>query len=177
MADNRKPMCLIMGCSKRKDEISKEVCEFYKGQLFNMLKKVCKIQCIDYIVLSGKYGILFPHEIVEPYNQKIQNNKEDIQRVRKLSIPRIRPLLKYYRKLLVVMGKTYRNVIAPLFSEFPNKFEIFHSEKGIFGYVKTAAEWRKMDRRVFFSQFFNVSELEIIFQNYIPINNLERWVK
>lgn len=132
---------LVISCSKGKLENSAPAKNLYTGQLFKALAKLATQNQWDLRILSGKLGLIAPNDIIEPYNQKLQSNQEDIKRVQALTLPKLEILIPHYDKIIVFMSKNYRRVIEPLVNE---KFVIIHHEKGIFGYNRLVFECNKL---------------------------------
>ena len=83
-----KKILVIAGCSKKKLSNPAPAIDLNQGQLFRSIRKLVIQNHFDLKVLSGKYGLLEPNEVIKPYNQMIKT-KADIIRVRKMTSPRI----------------------------------------------------------------------------------------
>ena len=132
---------LVISCSKGKLEHPAPAKDFYTGQLFKALKKLATQNQWGLRVLSGKLGLIAPNDMIEPYDQKLQDNRDDIERVQALTLPKLETLIPDYDKIIVLMSKNYRRVIEPLVNE---KFVVIHHKKGIFGYNKLIFECNKL---------------------------------
>jgi len=95
---------VITGCSKKKLEHKAKA-----GTFFKKSKKLAKINNFDLKILSGKYGLLDPEMVIEPYNQKIRT-KSDIERIRKQVSPIIDRIKEEYDLIILIMGKTYNSI-------------------------------------------------------------------
>lgn len=63
---------IILACSGAKRDVEKcEAGDLYTGQIFLKGKKVATRLSIPYWILSAKYGIITPDEVVDNYNQKL----------------------------------------------------------------------------------------------------------
>jgi len=62
------------------------------------------------MILSAKYGLI-KDEIIEPYEQRLQNTKTDIERLRALALPKFEDLVPKYDYIIFLMGKTYASVL------------------------------------------------------------------
>lgn len=136
---------LIHSCSFKKLDKPALVKNFYTGQLFQMLLKLAKNQGLDWIVISGKYGLLKPNDFIEPYDSKIKT-KADIKRIQSLTLSKLKPITEKYDKILVIMGKNYREVIR---SQINEKFIVITHEKGLFGYLSLVSKCNKMSKEEF----------------------------
>ena len=136
---------LIQSCSSKKSECAAQVQDFFKGQLFGMLKKLAIEKELDWVVLSGKYGLLKPTDVVEPYDSKIEN-KKDIERIKVIALPVFEKLIKNYDNIIVLMGENYRAVIESLYDD---RFIVITHSKGIFGYLPLVSRFNKMSKEEF----------------------------
>jgi len=116
-----------------------------------MLLKLAKKQGLDWIVISGKYGLLTPNDIVEPYDSKIKN-KADIERIKTLTIPKLNILIEDYDRIIVIMGKNYREVIR---SQINEKFIVITDNRGFFGYLSLVSKWNKLSNKEFQMELLN----------------------
>ena len=111
---------VITGCTKEKlgfDESTKtQAKRMYQGRLFKTVRDYCEAMRFDYVIISAKYGLIFPDEVIEGY-EKVIRTKEDIENIRSLVEERLRPLLKNYDKIVVIAGKRYREVLKNLWDE------------------------------------------------------------
>ena len=111
---------VITGCTKKKlaynNSLRTPAKEMYQGRLFKTVKKYCEAMGYDYVIISAKYGLLFPDEVIEGY-EKVLQTKEDIQTIRPLVEKRLKPILDKYEKILVIAGEKYREVLRYLWDE------------------------------------------------------------
>jgi hypothetical protein len=108
---NKNPRILVItSCSKKKEKNANRALDLYKGQFFLGVKKFCEKNCFDLMVLSAKYGLI-KDEIIEPYEQRLQNTKRDINRLRALAFPKFKDLIPKYDYIIFLMGKTYASVL------------------------------------------------------------------
>ena len=151
----------IIGCSSKKAKIELQVKDFYKGQLFLMLKRLCEQNSFDYCLISGKLGLLKPNDLVKPYDMRIKTRK-DILRVRELTNGKLEREINEYDKIIVLMGKKYRDVITPLIND---KFTIIIDERGIFGYLAKVSLYLKQSKKEFLDTIKKY-EVKLINYNY-----------
>lgn len=120
-----------------------------------MLYKLIVLHGLDSAIISGKLGMITPDEIVHPYDQKIQDTKDDISRVQALTLDKLSPLIERNDIIFVVMGNTYRKVVEPLINE---KFIILTHKKGIFGYISTVSKLLKLSKRELIRELLHYKE-------------------
>ena len=119
MSKNPKVL-VIVGCSKRKlgydSSVRAPAKDMYRGRLFRLVRKYCEYMGFDYVIVSGKYGLVYPDEIIEGYDVVLKN-ENDIRRIQPIVEEKLQPLLKKYDKIIVVTGKMYRKVLKNLWDE------------------------------------------------------------
>jgi len=139
---------IIAGCSKKKLNHAAPAIELNQGQLFKSIKKLVSKNNFDLKILSGKYGLLDGHEVIEPYNEKI-TKKQDIIRVRKKIITKISQIWRSYDEIIIIMGKNYREVLEPFFDK---KFIIIFDRRGIFGYLNLLSHYNNITKKQFLQE-------------------------
>ncbi len=134
---------IIAGCSQKKFNYAAPAIELNQGQLFKSIKKLAKAHNFDLKILSGKYGLLDPNQIISPYNQKIRT-KQDVLRVRRIITPKLIEIYRDYDLIIVMLGKKYLEVIEPLID---NKFLILYDRRGIGGYLSLFSKYNKLPKK------------------------------
>lgn len=68
----------LIACVKEKVDYAAPAREMYRSSLFeSWIKDALDIQKVDrYFIVSGKYGLLKPDEIIEPYDLNLNNQSE-----------------------------------------------------------------------------------------------------
>ncbi|MGV9198640.1 MAG: DUF6884 domain-containing protein [Promethearchaeia archaeon] len=138
---------IITGCTKTKLDHAAPAIELNQGQLFKMVKRLAEKNNFDIKILSGKHGLLDPHQVIEPYDQKIRT-QADIQRIRKHHhiYKRVKEIWRTYEDIIVIMGKKYRQVIEPYYD---SKFIVLNHPKGYFGYLSLFSHYNKITKDQF----------------------------
>ena len=109
---NKTPRILVItSCSKKKEQKASRAEDLYKGQFFLGVKKFCEKNSFDLMILSAKYGLI-KDEIIEPYEQRLQYTKKDINRLRALAFPKFKDLIPKYDYIIFLMGKIYASVLS-----------------------------------------------------------------
>lgn len=67
---------LITGCSKKKSETPGMAKKVYKGNLFRKCLELATKWNYDLLILSAKYGLLNPNDMIHPYEKVIKSKKE-----------------------------------------------------------------------------------------------------
>ncbi|MHA1500088.1 MAG: DUF6884 domain-containing protein [Promethearchaeota archaeon] len=81
----------------------------------------------DFYVLSAKHGLIEGSKIIEPYDTIIQT-KKDMDRLRSNLNEKILEKLALYEKVIVIMGKKYREILEPFFRE---NYYVLRSSTGL----------------------------------------------
>lgn len=63
----------LIACSSKKAPTKREACKLYQGELFKKSVLYCKQRNIKYFILSAKYGLISPDQIISPYNLSLNN--------------------------------------------------------------------------------------------------------
>jgi cytoplasmic iron level regulating protein YaaA (DUF328/UPF0246 family) len=108
---------IIIECSKEKlgytGSIKAPAKMMYQGRLFKTVKEYAETMGFDYVIISAKYGLVFPNEIIEGY-EKVLKTAEDVERIRPMVEEKLKPILTNYKKILVIAGEKYRDVLRNL---------------------------------------------------------------
>ena len=111
---------VITECTKEKlgyDSSTKTPAKkMYLGRLFKTVKEYSEGMGFDYVIISAKYGLIFPDDIIEGYEKALQT-KEDVKNIQSLVEEKIRSLLRNYDKIVVIAGEKYRDVLRNLWDE------------------------------------------------------------
>ncbi|MEM1990631.1 MAG: tRNA-guanine transglycosylase DpdA [Candidatus Bathyarchaeia archaeon] len=101
---------VITACTKEKlgytPKVKALAKDMYRGLLFRLVKKFCEVNNFDYVIISAKYGLLFPEEEIEGY-EKVLRTKEDVEVIRPIVEERLRKVLDKYEKVVVIAGANY----------------------------------------------------------------------
>jgi hypothetical protein len=133
---------VITSCTKEKLGYSSKVKapakDMYLGPLFRKVKEFCEINNFDYVIISAKYGLLFPDEVIEGY-EKVLKNKKDIEAIRPLVEEKLRKILNNYDRIVVIAGENYIKTLENLIDDR------FYQVKGkgygdLYSKVKSAVE-------------------------------------
>tara|TARA_R100000008_G_scaffold85019_1_gene73868 strand:+ start:75 stop:548 length:474 start_codon:yes stop_codon:yes gene_type:complete len=136
----------VISCGSKKKDYKCPATEMYSdGLLFNTMHSFVKSEYNDYVILSGKYGVLNPDEIIEPYGdvvffvQKIFRDKALKEGRTIKAVPRkeqdnwarkVKDQLDWesYDKVDFFVNIYYWKALEPYFGHDSKKF-IFHKFK------------------------------------------------
>ena len=111
---------IITGCSKEKlsstNNLKSSAETMYQGRLFKKVREYSKTKGFDYVIISAKYGLLFPDQLIYGY-EKVLKKDDDIKSIQPIVEDRLQPLLKNYDKIVVIAGQNYRKVLENLWDE------------------------------------------------------------
>jgi len=111
---------VITGCTKEKlgcdASVKAPADKMYQGRLFKTVRKYCESLGFDYVIVSAKYGLIHPDDVIEGY-EKVLRTKEDVKNIQPGVEMKLRPLLKNYDRIVVIAGKRYREVLKNLWDE------------------------------------------------------------
>ncbi len=123
---------VILACSQKKGQKPVAARDLYLGSLFKLGRKFAEVHRFDYVIISAKYGLLRPEQVIAPYDQRIAN-MNDVRRMREMVLPGLKEILQRYEKVVVIGGNLYRKVLEPIKSP---KFEIITDSRGIGGILQ-----------------------------------------
>jgi cytoplasmic iron level regulating protein YaaA (DUF328/UPF0246 family) len=140
---NQKKTLIITSCSKKKDQSRGEMksAKRYCGQFFNLTQQFAYKNDYDLLIISAKYGLLRPDDMIENYDLRLNNQKEALQ-LRSKVIPQLKEIIKEenYDRIIIIMGKLYKKVIEDLVDE---RFVFLESKNGIFDYIRKMSQLNK----------------------------------
>ncbi len=123
---------IILACSQKKGQKPVAARDLYLGSLFKLGRKFAEVHHFDYVIISAKYGLLSPEQVIAPYDQRIAN-MGDVRRIREMVLAPLGELFSQYEKIIVIGGNLYRKVLEPLKSD---KFEEISDSRGIGGILQ-----------------------------------------
>jgi hypothetical protein len=111
---------VITSCTKEKLGYSSKVKapakDMYQGPLFRKVKEFCEINNFDYVIISAKYGLLFPNEVIEGY-EKVLKSKKDVEAIRPIVEEKLRKILNNYDRIVVIAGENYVKTLENLIDD------------------------------------------------------------
>lgn len=111
---------IITGCSKKKlnsdGSMSAKAKDMYEGTIFRFIRRYAERMSYDYVIISAKYGLLFPDQIIDGYDQVIRT-RGDIERLKPIVERELRKVIKKYDKIVVIAGAKYRDVLVGLWDD------------------------------------------------------------
>jgi len=115
-----KKILVITACSQTKignnANIQAKAKNMYQGRLFKISKKLSEKMNWDYVILSAKYGLLFPEDEIKGY-EKFLKYKRDINEVKPKIIPKLKEIIIHYDYILVIAGKKYREILDEIIDD------------------------------------------------------------
>ena len=115
-----KGVLVIAACSQTKigntPDVKAKAKDMYQGRLFKVTRKLCEHQKWEYVIISAKYGLLWPEEEIEGY-EKFLKTKRDIEEIKPKVIPKLQKIIPNYDRILVIAGENYREVVRELIDD------------------------------------------------------------
>jgi cytoplasmic iron level regulating protein YaaA (DUF328/UPF0246 family) len=135
--DNDTAYCLFISCSQRKRSAKQPVSalELYNGFYYQIIKKLMRegrlTTNIDILIISAKYGLLLPSDLILPYEQKMTACRaaEMQDRVGQ----QLASVLKdrQYQEIFVNLGRDYLSAIVGFESLLPEATKVIYAKGGI----------------------------------------------
>lgn len=111
---------VITGCTKKKlDSVGKVTApakEMYKGLIFQRVREYAESMGFDYVIISAKYGLLFPSDMIEGYEQVLRS-RADIKSLQPGVEDRFSRIIDQYDQIVVIAGVTYRMVLENIWDD------------------------------------------------------------
>jgi len=111
---------IITQCTKKKiaynAKIRVKAENMYQGRLFKLVKAYAKVKNFPLAVISAKYGLLWPNEIIEGYDEVLRTNV-DIEKIKKIVNKRLFSILQKFDKIVVIAGEKYRKTLDELWDD------------------------------------------------------------
>jgi cytoplasmic iron level regulating protein YaaA (DUF328/UPF0246 family) len=115
----------LVSCVKSKQSSPAPAGELYISPLFKGLRAYAKANADEWYILSARYGLLAPQQVVEPYEMTL-NNMPKVERqawgarVRQ----QLREVLPSHTTMVLLAGARYREEIEPFLREQGHLVEI-----------------------------------------------------
>ena len=110
----RKKVLVITACTAEKlgntPKVRAKAKDMYQGRMFKLVRKLCERMGWDYVIISAKYGLIFPDEEIEGYEQFLKT-KQDREIIKPKVLSRLSKILPNYENILVIAGQNYRKII------------------------------------------------------------------
>ena len=138
---------LIISCSKKKNK-TKELLpaiERYTGawyQTINKLKKENKFPSnLDIVIISAKYGFLKSTDLIEDYDQRM--NEDRAKELNHEILRKIRSLLEkeHYETIFINLGRDYLPAIYGLENIIPKNTKLFYARGRVGERKRQMKEW------------------------------------
>ncbi len=111
---------IITGCTKRKigsdESVQAPAKDMYLGRVFRKVREYSENMGYDYAIISAKYGLLFPDDIIGGY-EKVLKSKEDIEFMKIGLEERLSDVIDRYDQIIVIAGLNYRKVLEDIWDE------------------------------------------------------------
>jgi hypothetical protein len=146
---------IITSCSSKKLKRPAKARYLYQGTFFKKAQNLAWKHDIDYLILSAKYGIVWPWEKLDPYDKTI-TLKKDIIKLRKEVIPAMKKIQKDYKRIILIMGKKYREILRPVYN---HKYFALINKQGIGGYLSDLTELQDKPFHFLKKRLIKVSEV------------------
>jgi hypothetical protein len=111
---------VITGCTKKKldpvGNVTAPAKEMYQGMIFQKVREYAESMEFDYAIISAKYGLLFPDDMIEGYEQVLRS-RADIESLQPAVEDRLGEIVDQYDQIVVIAGMTYRMVLENIWDD------------------------------------------------------------
>jgi hypothetical protein len=103
----------LISCVKTKRDVPCESGDLYTSALFQKARKVAELEGDKWFILSAKYGLLSPEEIVNPYNETLINmSKSERLEWSKNVYKKLISRIEKKDEIIFLAGEKYREFLA-----------------------------------------------------------------
>lgn len=101
---------IVLACGAKKRTLPSPAIDLYIGNYYSAMKRVALMlaQPCDIFILSAKYGLIEGLKIVQPYEQKL--NQEGA--ITKTEVEKQKILLSGYDEIIVLGGAAYHKLLG-----------------------------------------------------------------
>ncbi|MBI9110646.1 DUF6884 domain-containing protein [Maridesulfovibrio ferrireducens] len=112
----------LVSCVKIKQSVPCEAGKMYTSDWFKKAKAYTKKHCDEWYILSAKYGLLRPDEIVTPYEETLLK-KRKVERLKwaDMVITDLYKIISPQDEVTILAGLNYREFLTPWLEERGNK--------------------------------------------------------
>ena len=113
-------MIVFVGCGKKKKHAPCKAKEMYIGNLFKAAYKYAEQQGGKIYILSAKYGLLDPEEVIEPYNVTLAGSTKTEQKkwAAKVYKQCVAQHIDFNEPVMFLCGESYRKYLMQVFREW-----------------------------------------------------------
>lgn len=106
----------LIACVSKKRKETSPASELYISQWFQAAKRYILSLEIEYFILSAKHGILYPTQLVEPYDQSLYRlSVSERRRWSKKVVKQLIAIASPGTEFIILAGKPYReSIVEPL---------------------------------------------------------------
>ncbi len=109
----------LISCVSRKRAHATVARGLYDSPLFTKARDYIEHRCNRWYILSAKYGLVLPSQVIEPYEETL-NTKSRAERERWAARvwKQLRPHLSFDDEVVILAGERYRQFLLPRITEY-----------------------------------------------------------
>ena len=121
----RRKTVFLVACVSEKHARSMPARELYCSPWFQKARAFVERQAGEWLILSAKYGLVEPDQVIEPYNETLNEKSIDERREWSRKVVReLQPHCPAGTSVAFLAGEKYREFIAPALSELGCRVEV-----------------------------------------------------
>lgn len=110
-------MIYLIACSNTKLKAPARACDLYQGQAFKFSRQLAEKRGFDYFILSARYGLLDPLQVIAPYNDYLGKMTKDQRTAWADKVTQqIRAKGLHAQAVTFLAGSLYAEPLAPIFT-------------------------------------------------------------
>lgn len=115
----------LISCVGAKRPCAAQARDLYTSTWFSKSREFVEQQCDTWFILSAKYGLVKPTDIIEPYEEAlskkpVRQRQEWARRV----WAALRPSLNHNDRVTILAGEKYRDHLVPLIEQHGCKIDV-----------------------------------------------------
>jgi hypothetical protein len=114
----RRKTVFLVSCVSEKQDRPMPACELYCSRWFQKARAFAERQAAEWFILSAKYGLVAPDQVIEPYQETLNEKTiEDRREWSKKVIRELRPRCTPGTSVVLLAGEKYREFLMPALRE------------------------------------------------------------
>ena len=121
----RRKTVYLVSCVSEKHAQPMPARELYCSTWFQKARAFVERQSGEWLILSAKYGLINPDQVIEPYNETLKEKSIEERREWSMNVVQeLRPQCSAGTSVVFLAGEKYREFLAPALSELGCRIEV-----------------------------------------------------
>jgi len=108
----------LISCVSKKANVPMQAKNLYTSDLFRKSKAYVESECDRWFILSAKYGLVEPEQIIHPYNETLNSKSSKEKLSWALSVfDKLKNNVNANDEIVFIAGENYRKHLIPLLEQ------------------------------------------------------------